>query len=427
MVTVFWYNIKSKKSCEVTLDMATGIPSSSVSEKTILASLKSKQPYSLPKGNAVTIHYPNKNLEAKILLPITNNFVKIENNHFFPIKFFQENDLIFSDNIFALHQLINQRANFDLIYLDPPYNTGYDFNSKSNGHSYSDNFDLSEYIEFMRIRLILLRELLSDKGSIYIHIGHQMLHYIKVIMDEVFGTKNFRNLIVRKKCSSKNYTKNQYPNLNDYILFYSKGNDFIWNPQGTKPTEEWIKKEYPKVDEKGQFKLVPIHAPGERNGETGKKWRGMLPPKGKHWQYTPSKLDELDKNGEIHWSKTGNPRRKVYLTDDKLIPLTDYWENFRDAYHQSIKTTGYPTEKNLSMLEAIVRSSSDSDSLILDPFCGSGTTLNAALNEGRKCIGIDQSLSAIEHTLQRLNNKLRLIVDEDVFNLFSLEILSILR
>src|SRR5690606_8792432 len=124
----------------------------------------------------------------------------------------------------------------------------------------------------------------------------------------------------RRKCSSKNSTRNSYPNLLDFILYYTKSRNFTWNQPTEEPTAEWIQREYPKRDDKGQYKLVPVHAPGIRRGATGSEWRGMLPPPGKHWQYTPQKLDELDAAGEIHWSRNGNPRRKVYLQPDKGLP-----------------------------------------------------------------------------------------------------------
>jgi adenine-specific DNA-methyltransferase len=170
--------------------------------------------------------------------------------------------------------------------------------------------------------------------------------------------------------------------------------------------EDWISKEYPKADFKGRYKLVPIHAPGVRKGETGKQWKGMNPPPGKHWQLIPAKLDELDAAGDIHWSKNGNPRRKVYLAENKMLPLTDYWDQYRDAHHQSIKITGYPTEKNIDMLRMIVQGSSDPNDIVLDPFCGSGTTLQAARDLNRRWIGIDQSFTAAEATLKRLRHGL---------------------
>lgn len=128
----------------------------------------------------------------------------------------------------------------------------------------------------------------------------------------------------------------------------------------------------------------------------------MLPPPGKHWQYAPSKLEQLNEHGDIHWSRNGNPRRKVYWSSEKKAALTDYWEKFRDAYHQSIKITGYPTEKNLDMLKIIVEASSDAGDLVIDPYCGSGTTLQAARDLERRFIGVDASFSAAKATLRRM-------------------------
>ena len=139
-----------------------------------------------------------------------------------------------------------------------------------------------------------------------------------------------------------------------------------------------------------------------RRGDTGGEWRGMMPPPGKHWQYVPSKLDDLDAKGEIHWSKNGNPRRKVYLTEDKSLPLTDYWDQYRDAHHQSILITGYPTEKNFDMMKMIVGASSNPGDLVVDPFGGSGSTIHAAQVMGRKWIGIDQSFVAAKTSVSRM-------------------------
>ena len=160
-----------------------------------------------------------------------------------------------------------------------------------------------------------------------------------------------------------------------------------------------------------RFKLVPVHAPGTRNGKTGQPWRGMLPPPGKHWQYAPSKLDELDRHGDIHWSRNGNPRRKLYWTSDKKTALTDYWDKYRDAHHQSIKITGYPTEKNLEMVKMIIGASSEPGDLVIDPFCGSGTALHAARDLDRRYVGIDASFSAAKATLRRMRYGLEAMGD----------------
>jgi adenine-specific DNA-methyltransferase len=140
-----------------------------------------------------------------------------------------------------------------------------------------------------------------------------MAFHIKVIMDEVFGAKNFRSWITRKKCNPKNYTRRTYGNVSDFILFYSKSDNYVWHRPVNTWTDSHMTKEYPCVDEQGRrYKKVPVHAPGVRNGKTGQQWRGVNPPPGKHWQYTPTRLDEMDARGEIYWSPTGNPRRKVY-------------------------------------------------------------------------------------------------------------------
>ncbi len=389
--------------------MATGVSKNErSSEDSLLAGSVKSEPYELPNNNEViSINYKNK-ISENLILERTDQRYGVVDNFIKPISLIPENTLILADNFFGLKKLLdNYTGKIRLIYLDPPYGTGMDFQSRELKHAYKDVMGLAPWLEFMRRRLVLMRELLTDDGGIYIHIGHQMLFHLKLIMDEVFGVDNFRNLIVRKKCSSKNYTKKQYPNLNDYILFYGKSKSTYFNNPGMPADKEWISKEYDKIDAKGAFKLVPIHAPGIRNGETGMPWKGMLPPAGKHWQMLPSKLDELDLKGEIHWSKNGNPRRKVYLVQDKTLPLTDYWDQFRDAHHQSIPITGYPTEKNFDMLKKIILAGTEEGDLVLDPFSGSGTTLHAANELNRKWLGIDQSFLAIETTIKRLQDGLK--------------------
>lgn len=386
--------------------MATGITANEkFTADALTASIPNKDPHPAGSGK-LELSYQNKIGYNEALKHINTEFVIATNDSIIERKI-EKDSYVLSDNLYALHSILDSGTKVDLIYLDPPYNTGMGFHSRDLEHAYNDNQSDVAYIESMRRRLILMREVLSETGSIYLHIGHQMLFELKVVMDEVFGKRNFRSLITRRKCSSKNFTKHNYQNLNDYILFYTKTDRYTWNKPGQKPDQEWIEREYNKIDDRGRYKLVPIHAPGKRNGETGLPWRGMHPPAGKHWQYAPSKLDELDKIGEIYWSKNGNPRRKVYLTNDKLKPITDYWEDFRDAHHQSIAITGYPTEKNLEMLKLIIKASSNEGDLVLDPFCGSGTTLHAASDLNRHWIGIDQSITSLKTVIQRMRHGLK--------------------
>ena len=322
-----------------------------------------------------------------------------------------DNNLYYGDNLDVMSFLIHQnslKGKVKLVYIDPPYGTNSVFQSRHQKDSYKDDLVGSHFIEFMRRRLILIRELLSEEGSIYLHLDGNMAFQMKVIMDEVFGAKNFRGFITRKKCSNKNSTRKTFGNISDYIIFYSKTDKYTWHRATDAWTDEKILKEYPCIDEKSgrKYKKVPIHAPGVRNGETGKEWRGMFPPQGKHWQYTPAKLDEFDAKGEIYWSATGNPRRKVFLDEDKGIPVQDIWLDVQDSLNQSIKITGYPTEKNPYLLERIIKASSNEGDIVMDCFSGSGTTLDLAEQLGRKWIGIDNSSEAIRNIFKRFYNGL---------------------
>jgi len=317
--------------------------------------------------------------------------------------------LYHADNLDVLAALIkdpNVCGKVNLIYIDPPYNTGGAFETRDFVHAYSDNLSPEDYLNFMRPRLKLLHKVLADSGSIYVHLDSNMVFHIKVMMDEIFGMSNFRGMITRKKCKSKNYTHKTYGNISDYILFYTKSNDAIWN----RPYEQWsdekLLKEYPYIEEGTgrRYKKVPCHAPGTRNGATGTAWRGIMPPPGKHWQYTPEKLEELDAKGEIYWSSNGNPRRKVYLDQSAGIPVQDIWLDYIDINNQNTLTTGYPTEKNIDMLKRIIEASSNKGDLVLDCFAGSGTTLVAAEELGRQWIGIDIGDESIRTIQNRFVN-----------------------
>ena len=315
--------------------------------------------------------------------------------------------LYHADNLDVLNFLLNDKnvmGKVTLIYIDPPYNTGGAFETRDFKLAYDDRFGIQEYLSFMRKRLEIMHTLLSDEGSIYVHLDSNMVFHIKVMMDEIFGMQNFKGMITRKKCKSKNFTRRTYGNISDYILFYSKTENPVWN----RPYEEWsdekILKEYPYIEERTgrRYKKVSIHAPGTRNGATGSEWRGMMPPDGKHWQFTPDKLEEMDRNGEIYWSANGNPRRKVYLERSSGIPVQDIWLDFLDVNNQNTLITGYPTEKNIDMLKRIIETSSRPGDLVLDCFAGSGTTLVAAEELGRNWIGVDIGDEAIATIVNRL-------------------------
>ncbi len=352
--------------------------------------------------------YPGKHAEIDILTGIRST----------PVRRFSvtkletagcRNRLFFGDNLPVLRSLLDDpsvRGKVRLVYIDPPFATGGVFESRNGERAYEDLAFGAHFLEFLRQRLIVIRELMARDGSIYLHLDEAMAFPVKIIMDEVFGPTNYRNFITRKKSNRKNFTRKQYGNISDYILFYTRSDNYIWNRPYESWTEEWAAREYQCIEKETgrQYKKVPVHAPGVRNGETGKEWRGKLPPPGKHWQFSPKYLDELDAKGEIYWSPTGNPRRKIYFDQSQGVPVQDIWLDCRDAHNQMVEVTGYPTEKPLDLLRRVVSASSDTGDLVLDCFAGSGTTLVAAEELGRRWIGVDSGLESMATITRRLAN-----------------------
>ncbi|MBU0278956.1 MULTISPECIES: site-specific DNA-methyltransferase [unclassified Gemella] len=305
------------------------------------------------------------------------------------------------DNFDSMIMLLNDFENqVDLVYIDPPFNTNSNFyysedkvstisSSKNDSLAYSDKMALNEYLEFIRERVILIKKLLSDRGTLYFHIDCKLGHYIKLLLDEIFGMENFVNDITRVKSNPKNFKRRAFGNEKDVIYIYSKKNQKnIFNNITIPLSEDEILKKFPKIDEKGRrYNTVPCHAPGEtKNGETGGKWKGMMPPKGRHWRCSPKELDKLDNDGLIEWSKNGVPRIKKFSDEHKGKKIQDIWTNFKDPQNPI-----YPTEKNIDMLSMIVEQSSNESSIIMDCFCGSSSFLLAGINKNRYVIGIDKS------------------------------------
>jgi adenine-specific DNA-methyltransferase len=334
--------------------------------------------------------------------------IKIEHKNKF-------NEFYLGDNLLALKYLQNQLyEKVDLIYIDPPFGTGQNFNNIEDELAYEDTLINHKYLEFLRKRLFLLRDLLSEQGSIYVHIDKKIGHYVKIILDEVFGYKNFINDITRIKCNPKNFARNAYGNYSDMILFYSKKRDSnIWNEIKLTLTEDESITLFPKIDQiKGRYTTNPLHAPGKTiNGDTGEEWQGLKPPKGRHWRYSRAELTRLENEGLIEWSENGNPRKKVFLNTHSGKKIQDVWE-FKDKGLSFIK---YPTQKNFDLLKQIILNSSNEYSLILDAFAGSGSTLQTANFLNRKWIGIDNSPSSFEVVKQSF------IEQEIKCNYFSIE------
>lgn len=331
-----------------------------------------------------------------------------------------QNMLIKGDNLEGLDYLLKNKklkGKIDLIYIDPPFATNGDFtitdgrastisNSKDGNIAYSDKIVGREFIDFLRKRLILLKDILSEQGSIYLHIDYKIGHYVKILMDEIFGMENFRNDITRIKCNPKNFNRIGYSNIKDLILFYTKSSKPIWHEPRNKYTEKDFEKLFPKTDKQGRrYTTVPIHAPGEtENGRSSQPFKGILPPEGRHWRTDVETLEKWDQEGLIEWSSTGNPRKIIFADEREGKRVQDIWE-YKDPQYPN-----YPTEKNSDLLELIISTSSNPKSIVLDCFCGSGTTLRAAHLLGRRWIGIDQSDYAIKATVKKLEN-----IKEDLF------------
>lgn len=354
------------------------------------------------------LNYPYKQSEKQIFESIPDcQFVKLNNT-------ISENKLIQGENLIVLKKFIttyNLSKKIDLIYIDPPFATNHTFtisedrantiSSSNNGKiAYTDTVKGDEFLEFLRERLILLKALLSDKGSVYLHTDYKIGHYVKVMMDEIFGADNFRNDITRVKCNPKNFARKAYGNIKDMILFYSKTDSPIWNEPKIPYSEADKIKLFPKVDKNGrQYTTIPLHAPGQTvNGKTSHKFKDIQPPKGRHWRTDVETMEQWDKEGLIEWSEKGNPRKKIYFDEQEGKRMQDIWE-FKDPQYPV-----YPTEKNSDIADLIVKTSSNTDSIVLDCFCGSGTTLKSAQENGRKWIGIDRSEEAIKAAMNKLND-----------------------
>lgn len=321
-----------------------------------------------------------------------------------------ESFLFQGDNFIGMSEILKLYKGFvDLVYIDPPFNTNRIFSvgehrtstisrKKNDKGAYSDVMDTDSFLKMMYERFILIKELLSEQGSLYVHIDTKMGHYFKVMLDEIFGKECFKNDFTRIKSNPKNFDRRAYGNQKDMILFYSKNpKKNIWNEIKETLEENEIESKFPKIDFDGRrYTTIPLHAPGESKGITGRSWRGMMPPEGRHWRTSPEEFEKMDAAGIIEWSSTGNPRIKKYADEHKGKKIQDVW-SFKDPQYPL-----YPTQKNQDMIELIIKQSSNEGGYVMDCFAGSGSTLMAAIATGRKFIGMDMSSVSIEIIKKRL-------------------------
>lgn len=276
--------------------------------------------------------------------------------------------------------------------------------------------DVMAYLTMMAIRLIELRRVLKPTGSIYLHCDPTASHYLKILMDTIFGKKNFRNEIIWKRTSAHSRAKRWGP-IHDTILFYTASDQFKWNRVFEEYDSTYIENFYKARDEHGFYQNDNLTGPGTRQGDSGKPWRGVDPTSvGRHWELPPDRalpnwfvhpsgyaqmtvqerLDILDDAGLIYHPKKGKwPRFKRYLYISEGNPVQDIITDIRPIGSNVAERLGYPTQKPVALLERIINCSSDEGDIVLDPFCGCGTTITASQQLKRKWIGIDITHLAI--------------------------------
>ncbi len=348
-----------------------------------------------------------------------------------------ENTLFYGDNLEVLREYI-PGASVDLIYLDPPFNSNRNYNvlfkdergtdSEAQIVAFEDTWHWNEaaqrtydelrkqapdhvtrmiealhdfigtnqmmaYLVMMAARLFELHRVLKSTGSLYLHCDPTASHYLKIVLDTIFGPDQFRNEIIWKRTSARS-DSHKWNHIHDTLLFYSKSERFTWNTQYTSYDKEYTDSFYRNIEKETgrRFTLSDLMASGTRNGSSGKSWRGIDPnTRGNHWKYTVETLEELDKEGRIYWPEKdgGVPRYKRYLDEMPGMAIQSIIIDIPPLSAHSREKLGYPTQKPLALLERIIQASSIPGDVILDPFCGCGTAVAAAQKLGRKWIGID--------------------------------------
>lgn len=360
------------------------------------------------------------------------------------------NALYYGDNLNVLRNREHfPDASIDLIYLDPPFNSNASYNvlfkgpsGKGSGaqieafedtwhwgDSAEDAFDqvmqsghvgaadmlravrgflgendMMAYLTMMAVRLIELRRILKPTGSLFLHCDPTASHYLKVLLDSIFGAINFRNEIVWKRTTSHNDAKNKFPDVADTILFYAKSPSAKFFRQYGAYSEAYLLSKYHHVDSEGRrYRLSDLRSPHPRPNLMY-EYKGHKPhPNG--WAVAPDKMAELDAAGLLDFPRKagGRIQRKLYLQHERM-PITTVWDDIRPINAMAQERLGYPTQKPLGLLERIILSASEEGEIVLDPFCGCGTAIHAAQKLGRQWRGIDITHLAISLIERRLRD-----------------------
>jgi len=301
----------------------------------------------------------------------------------------------------------------DLCYLDPPFFAERVFEAKGKYgkiNSFSDKWDrnLDSYLDSMIEVVKECHRVLKETGSFYLHCDWHASHYLKVELDKIFGRKYFQNEIIWKRHNVHNNTRHgtkSFGRIHDVILFYTKSKKYTWNPIYQPYSDEYVKKTYRHVEpETGRkYALGDLSGPGGRSkGNPRYKFMGLT----RYWRYCETSMKRLQKENKIYQGKPGNvPLLKRYLDEMPGIMLQDIWDDVQSVQVSKKESVGYPTQKPERLLERIIQISSNEKDIILDPMCGSGTTLVSSKNLGRSFIGIDANSEACKIARKRIQKR----------------------
>jgi len=305
-----------------------------------------------------------------------------------------------------------------LVYIDPPFFSNVDYSIKTKGvsstkrasrveeeHSYSDKWQggLSEYLQFMKARLQKIREILSPKGSLWVHLDYHVSHYIKAILDDIFGYSNFVNEIIWKRTNSPKAQSKGFGSQHDVILLYAKDSTiFVTNPI-YRPHDKKSLRPYSYEDERGKFRLIEIEAQGIQKTEGRKEfeWRGRIAP----YLYNSDKLDTWWNQGLIYMSRNGRYTKKQYLSDVPGLLVSDLWLDIPPVQGSSNEFSGFITQKPIALMKRVIESATQKGDIVADFFAGSGTLALAAVQTNRRWIICDESLAAINLAKSRLEEQ----------------------
>jgi len=267
---------------------------------------------------------------------------------------------------------------------------------------------LSTYLVAMAPRLVEMHRVLNDTGSLYLHCDYSASPYLRVLLDTIFGPANFRNEIIWRRTHAHSSSKRFGP-VHDTILFYAKSAKYQWTSQYSDYPSHYLDTYYTHEDERDRYQLITCTAPGDRTGTRAHyRWKGQLPPPGRHWAWQKEKMEALDREGLLVHSASGVPRRKRYVDEAPGVQLQDVWSDINRLDAHSEERVGFETQKPLALIARIIAASSKPGDVILDPFAGSGTTLVAAEQAGRGWIGFDSSLLAGSISLARVRQEVNL-------------------